>query len=62
MPTRIQTVKNAVGLDFGTHHALAFSDGTIVDNPRFTNQSQARVNCLAKKSEENAPFSSLEKS
>ena len=50
VPTRIQTDKNAVGLDFGTHHALAFSDGTIIDNPRFIKQSQKKVNQLAKRS------------
>lgn len=50
VPTRTQTDKNAVGLDFGTHHAVAFSDGTIIDNPRFIKQSQEKVNRLAKKS------------
>jgi len=47
--TRTQTVNGAVGLDFGTHHAVAFSDGTIIDNPRFIKQSQEKVNQLAKK-------------
>jgi putative transposase len=32
-----------------THHAMAFSDGTIIDNPRFIKQSQEKVNQLAKK-------------
>ena len=50
VPTRIPTSTNAVGLDFGTHHAVAFSDGTIIDNPRFIKQSQEKVNRLAKKS------------
>ena len=50
VPTRIQTSRSAVGLDFGTHHAVAFSDGTIIDNPRFIKQSQEKVNQLAKKS------------
>ena len=44
------TEGGAIGLDFGTHHAVAFSDGTIVDNPRFIKQSQDKVNRLAKKS------------
>ena len=50
VPTRIQTDTGAVGLDFGTHHAVAFSNGTIVDNPRFIKQSQEKVNRLAKQS------------
>ena len=41
---------SSVGLDFGTHHAVAFSDGTIIDNPRLLAQSQKKVNQLAKKS------------
>ncbi|MGB5634862.1 MAG: transposase [Waterburya sp.] len=50
VPSRVQTDNGAVGLDFGTHHAVAYSDGTIVDNPRFIKQSQEKVNRLAKKS------------
>ena len=50
IPTRVQTDKCAVGLDFGTHQAVAFSDGIIIDNPRFIKQSQEKVNRLAKKS------------
>lgn len=49
VPTRIQTSTGAVGLDFGTHHAASFSDGTIIDNPRFIKQSQDKVNRLSKK-------------
>lgn len=49
-PTRTPTTTGAVGLDFGTHHAVAFSNGTIIDNPRFIKQSQFKVNQLAKKS------------
>jgi putative transposase len=49
LPTRVQTGTGALGLDFGTHHAVAFSDGTIIDNPRFIKQSQDKVNQLAKK-------------
>ena len=50
VPNRVQTDKGAVGLDFGTHHGVAFSDGTIIDNPRFIKQSQEKVTRLAKKS------------
>ena len=50
VPNRVQTNKGAVGLDFGTHHAVAMSDGTIIDNPRLIKQSQDKVNRLAKKS------------
>ncbi len=49
-PDRLSTDCGAVGLDFGTHHAVAYDDGTIIDNPRFTKQAQAHVNRLAKKS------------
>ncbi len=50
LPVRAKTDNGTVGLDFGTHHAVAFSDGTIIDNPRFIKQSQDTVNQLAKKS------------
>lgn len=50
VPIRVQTNSGAIGLDFGTHHAVAWSDGTIIDNPRFIKQSQQKVNQLAKKS------------
>lgn len=50
VPTRVQTDSGAIGIDFGVHHAASFSDGTIVDNPRFIKQSQEKVNQLAKKS------------
>ena len=50
VPSRVQTDSGAIGLDFGTHHAVAYSDGTIIDNPRFIKQSQEKVNQLAKKS------------
>ena len=49
VPTRIQTNTGSVGLDFGTYHAIAFSDGTIINNPRFIKQSQEKVNQLAKR-------------
>lgn len=50
VPSRIQTGKKATGIDFGTHHAAALSDGTILDNPRFIKQSQSKINRLAKQS------------
>ena len=50
VPTKVQTDKGVVGLDFGTHHAVAFSDGTIIDNPRFIKQCQEKINQLAKQS------------
>lgn len=53
--SRVQTDCGAIGLDFGTHHAVAFSNGTIIDNPRFIKQSQDKVNQLAKKSRRKRP-------
>ncbi|WP_019507856.1 RNA-guided endonuclease TnpB family protein [Pleurocapsa sp. PCC 7319] len=50
IPSRTVTNTGAVGLDFGTHHAVSFSDGTIIDNPRFIKQSQGKINHLAKQS------------
>ena len=50
VPDRVQTVGGAVGLDFGIQSAVAFSNGTIIDNPGFLKQSQVKVNRLAKKS------------
>ena len=47
IPVRPTTDTGAVGLDFGTHHAVSFSDGTIIDNPRFIKQSQDKINRLA---------------
>ena len=48
-PTR-ETGKGAIGIDFGTHHAAAFNDGTVIDNPRFLKHSQDKINKAAKKS------------
>lgn len=50
IPSRVQTDDGAIGVDFGAYHAASFSDGTIVDNPRFGEQSQSKINRLAKKS------------
>jgi putative transposase len=38
-----ETGTGAIGLDFGTYHAVAMSDGTIVDNPRFLAKSTKKI-------------------
>jgi putative transposase len=38
-----ETGAGAVGLDFGIHHAVAMSDGTIIDNPRFLAKSKEKI-------------------
>ena len=50
VPSRLQTNKGAIGLDFGTFHAVADSNGDVIDNPRFIKQASAKINRLAKKS------------
>ncbi len=55
IPSRIQTDKGAIGLDFGVYHVVADSNGGVIDNPRFINQAQARVNQLSKKSRRKRP-------
>ncbi len=50
VPSRIQTDKGAIGLDFGVFHAVADSNGDVIDNPRFIKQAQEKVNRLAKQS------------
>ena len=50
VPHRVQTDSGAIGIDFGVYHAASFSNGTIVNNPRFIKQSQDKVNRLAKRS------------
>ncbi|BAY64171.1 putative transposase IS891/IS1136/IS1341 family protein [Calothrix brevissima NIES-22] len=47
-PTR-ETGSGAVGLDFGTYHAIACSDGTIIDNPKFLTNTQQKVEQASKK-------------
>ena len=49
LPSRVQTDTGAIGLDFGVHHAVACSHGELIENPRFINQSQAKINRIAKK-------------
>jgi putative transposase len=44
-----ETDINSVGLDFGTYHAVACSDGTIIDNPRFLGSTQEKVRKASKK-------------
>jgi len=34
-----ETGEGAIGVDFGTYHAVAMSDGTVIDNPRFQAKS-----------------------
>lgn len=50
VPTRYQTGTGAIGLDFGTHHAIADSNGGLVSNPRFVKVAQAKINKIAKTS------------
>ena len=50
IPSRVQTDKGAIGLDFGTFQAVADSNGDTIDNPRFVKQASAKINRLAKKS------------
>lgn len=38
-----------VGVDVGIHHALALSDGTVIDSPQYLNQSLARLRRLQRK-------------
>ncbi len=53
--SRIQTGIGAIGLDFGTFHAVADSNGDVIDNPRFIKQAQEKINRLAKKSRRKRP-------
>ncbi len=55
VPSRIQTGKGAIGLDFGTHHAVADSNGDIIDNPRFIKRASTKINRIAKKSRRKRP-------
>lgn len=38
-----ETGTGATGLDFGTYHAVAMSDGTIIDNPKFLSKTQEKL-------------------
>lgn len=48
LPTRVCTSNGALGLDFGVYHAVADSNGNVIENPRFIKQSQAKINQIAK--------------
>jgi len=43
-----ETGDGAVGIDFGTHHAVAMSDGTIIDNPRSQHKAQEKIKKASK--------------
>lgn len=43
-----ETGTGAIGVDFGVHHALAFSDGTVIDNPRFHAKALEKVRVASK--------------
>jgi putative transposase len=43
-----ETGDGAIGIDFGTYHAAAMSDGTIIDNPRFQASSADKVKKASK--------------
>ena len=47
IPVR-ETGSGAVGLDFGTYHAVAMSDGTRHENPRFLANSQEKIRSASK--------------
>jgi putative transposase len=43
-----ETGTGAVGVDFGVYHAVALSDGAVIDNPRFSAQSAEKVKKASK--------------
>jgi putative transposase len=47
VPTR-ETDTGAIGIDFGTYHAAALSDGTVIDNPRFQASQSAKIKKASK--------------
>ena len=49
-PTRQQTDRGAIGLDFGVLHAIADSNGNVIENPRFIKSAQEKIKKIAKKS------------
>lgn len=55
VPSRPQTDTGAIGLDFGTHHAIADSNGNVVENPRFVKTAQTKINKIAKTSRRKRP-------
>lgn len=42
VPVR-ETGTGAIGLDFGVYHAIAMSDGTVIENPRFLAKQQEKL-------------------
>ncbi|MEM7555922.1 MAG: transposase [Cyanobacteria bacterium P01_A01_bin.84] len=54
-PARPTTDTGAIGLDFGTHHAIADSNGEVIDNPRFVRTAQVKINQIAKTSRRKRP-------
>jgi putative transposase len=48
-PTRPTTDVGAIGLDFGVNHAIATSNGELIDNPRFLKKAQEKIKQVAKK-------------
>ncbi|NJM72503.1 MAG: transposase [Scytonema sp. RU_4_4] len=55
VPSRYQTDTGAIGLDFGTHHAIADSSGNLIENPRFVKIAQSKINKIAKASRRKRP-------
>jgi putative transposase len=43
-----KTGTGAIGVDFGTYHAAALSDGTVIDNPRFLFKSSEKIKKASK--------------
>ena len=43
-----ETGEGAIGIDFGTHHAAALSDGTVIENPRFLQESASKIKKASK--------------
>ncbi|XWK86911.1 MAG: transposase [Phormidium sp.] len=42
------TGDGAIGLDFGVYHAVAMSDGTIIDSPKFLAKTQEKIRKVSK--------------
>lgn len=55
IPSRYQIDVGAIGLDFGTHHAIADSNGNVVENLRFIKVAQGKINKIAKTSRRKRP-------
>jgi putative transposase len=43
-----ETGEGAIGIDFGTYHAAALSDGTVIENPRFQAKSAEKIRKASK--------------